>query len=242
MKIAFISDIHGNFKALEAVFDDISGQDVDKVVCLGDVATLGPQPRQVLKKLRVLGIECVKGNHDEAIFDIDNLEKYKIPPLLSETMKWCFKQLNDEELSFLNSFKPSIKIAIDNQKFLLAYHGTLNSNSIGIFPETSEYDIESFIPDSDISVMVGGHTHLQMDKTVGKTRIVSVGSVGCPFAETPDFGDEPILLPEAHYTIVVIDDNHIFVDQRAIDFDVESYKQILIESDLPSKDWWLRQY
>lgn len=242
MKIAFISDIHGNFKALEAVFDDISSQDIDKVICLGDVATLGPQPRQVLKKLRVLGIECIKGNHDEAVFDIDNLEKYKIPPLLSDTIKWCSDQLGDEEFSFLRSFKPSIKITVNNKNTLLAYHGTTNSSNIGILPETSEYDIESLIPEPDISIMVGGHTHLQMDRVVGKTRIISVGSVGCPFAETPVFGDEPIILPEAHYTIVAIDNNHFNVDQRIVKFDIESYKQILNESDLPSKEWWLKQY
>ena len=56
MRIGLISDIHGNFTALEAVLANMNERPVDLLVCLGDVATIGPQPRQVLDKLK--GLDC----------------------------------------------------------------------------------------------------------------------------------------------------------------------------------------
>lgn len=52
MKIALISDIHGNEQALDAVLLDIKQQSIDYVVCLGDIVTLGPSPKEVIKKIR----------------------------------------------------------------------------------------------------------------------------------------------------------------------------------------------
>ena len=64
MRIALISDIHGNLVSLKVVLADIDRAGVDQIVCLGDVAALGPQPREVVEQLRALGCPCIMGNHD----------------------------------------------------------------------------------------------------------------------------------------------------------------------------------
>ncbi len=64
MRIAVISDIHGNFVALEAILKDISHQFVDQMVCLGDAVQGGPQPAQVVNRLRELACPVVMGNAD----------------------------------------------------------------------------------------------------------------------------------------------------------------------------------
>lgn len=64
MKVALISDIHGNAVALEAALAAIEEEGVDRVVCLGDVAATGAQPRQVIRRLRELGCPVVMGNTD----------------------------------------------------------------------------------------------------------------------------------------------------------------------------------
>ena len=69
MQIALISDIHGNYTALEAALADIDRRHVDAIICLGDVATIGPQPRQVLDKLKELGCPCILGNHESALLE-----------------------------------------------------------------------------------------------------------------------------------------------------------------------------
>jgi predicted phosphodiesterase len=61
MRVALISDIHGNLVSLEAVLADIDREGVDQIVCLGDVAGLGPQPREILARLQALGCICIMG-------------------------------------------------------------------------------------------------------------------------------------------------------------------------------------
>ncbi|MCE9573069.1 MAG: metallophosphoesterase [Deltaproteobacteria bacterium] len=62
MRIALISDLHANLVALDAVLADIAARGADQVVCLGDVATLGPHPREVLDRLRALDGPAILGN------------------------------------------------------------------------------------------------------------------------------------------------------------------------------------
>lgn len=64
MRIALISDIHGNTVALDAVLASLEQRPVDRVVCLGDVATTGPQPREALAVLQALACPMVMGNTD----------------------------------------------------------------------------------------------------------------------------------------------------------------------------------
>lgn len=241
MKIGLLSDIHGNFKAFEAVLDDMAAENVDHIICLGDVATLGPQPRQVIKKLRVLKVDCIMGNHDEALSNIENLENYRIPSILSSTMKWCRHLLNDEEMEFISKFKKNIDIPLNDDESLIAYHGSINSNTVGVLPETSDKEAEDLISQRKAVIMVGGHTHLQMDRVINGTRIVSTGSVGCPFVSTPVFGEEPDLLKVAQYGLVDYSDGKINVLLKSIQYDIESYLRVLKDSDLPSKEWWLKQ-
>jgi predicted phosphodiesterase len=69
VRIALLSDVHGNGVALRAVIADIERRGVDRVVCLGDVATLGPEPVESIAALRDLGCDCVLGNHETFLLD-----------------------------------------------------------------------------------------------------------------------------------------------------------------------------
>jgi predicted phosphodiesterase len=59
VRIALISDLHGNMVALRAVLDRIQSEWVDRIICLGDVATLGPAPTRVIETLADLGCPCI---------------------------------------------------------------------------------------------------------------------------------------------------------------------------------------
>ena len=65
MKMAFISDIHGNANALDAVLEDIKNRQVEKVYCLGDIAYRGPEPQRSVELIRSLDTFVIKGNADE---------------------------------------------------------------------------------------------------------------------------------------------------------------------------------
>lgn len=69
MRIALISDIHGNLISLEAVLADIDREEADQIICLGDVATIGPQPREVVAKLKASGLTGITGNHESYLLN-----------------------------------------------------------------------------------------------------------------------------------------------------------------------------
>jgi len=84
MKIALISDVHGHHTALRAVLDDIEREGVSEIVFLGDLATLGPQPRETVQLLRSLNCPCIMGNHDEFMLRPELVETYtSAPPVVA---------------------------------------------------------------------------------------------------------------------------------------------------------------
>src|SRR5579864_7644495 len=96
MRIALISDLHGNEVSLRAVLDDVARVGVDRLICLGDVATLWPRPRQVLAMLRALGCDCILGNHDEFLLDPALIHTYTEAPVIVDAVDWCRRQRGDE--------------------------------------------------------------------------------------------------------------------------------------------------
>ncbi len=105
MKLAIISDIHANLLALETTLIEIKNENVDQIICLGDVAGTGAQPNETVKCLQELQIPIVMGNVDAFI-----LNKSSIPDDLDaitrkfwEIDMWCAEQLSSENLAFIRT-------------------------------------------------------------------------------------------------------------------------------------------
>ena len=71
MRIAVISDIHGNLYALREVLEDIDNQNIDSIICLGDLVGYGPHPNEVIALIKRRNILCLKGNYDASVVDND---------------------------------------------------------------------------------------------------------------------------------------------------------------------------
>jgi 3',5'-cyclic AMP phosphodiesterase CpdA len=98
MRIALISDVHGNMIALQAVLAELHRSEPDHVICLGDVATLGPNPREAIVAVQKLGCRCIMGNHDEFLIDPQLVHTYDTMPIVVESIEWCRNQLSESEL------------------------------------------------------------------------------------------------------------------------------------------------
>src|SRR5215475_6276120 len=111
MRIAIIADIHANRVALDAVLADIEALRPEQIVYLGDVAATGPQPRQVVARLRALGCPVVMGNADawllapatEEAADEDTRK-------ILEIDHWCAAQLAPADLAYLRTFAPTVEL------------------------------------------------------------------------------------------------------------------------------------
>ena len=242
MKLALISDIHGNLQALEAVLKEIEKQVVDEIIFLGDLATIGPQPKEVIEKIRSLDCPCITGNHDAALLDMDNFERYKIAPPLYPALDWCLKQLDSADLDFLSGFKPTLFKSLASGIELLCYHGSPQSNTDIIIRTTEDNVLDNIINEYPAQIYIGGHTHLQMLRRYNDKIFINPGSAGSAFQRFFMPGETPALLPQAEYSILSIDEGKIDVTMRQIPFNIKSLKESISISDIPIKDWWLDQY
>ncbi len=129
LTVALVADIHGNLAAFDAVLDALKAEPSDQIVCLGDVAATGPQPREVLRRLRELGCPVVMGNADAELLDV-------APPgaatdeesrRIAEISRWCATQLDDADRAFLASFQPTVEISLREERCLLCCHGSPRS-------------------------------------------------------------------------------------------------------------------
>lgn len=210
MRIAFISDIHARLERLDAVLRDVDRVGVDEIVCLGDVATMGPEPRGVIERLRDLGCPCVLGNHDEFLLRPGLArEVYGRLPAVCDNVETCCAAIPDGELDFLRSFVASLTFDLPGGATLLAFHGTPDSNMGMVLATTPDGELDDIFEAYDATVMIGGHTHEQMLRRHRDKLIVNAGSVGMPWA-LPFEGWEhgvPAVAPWAEYAIVQADES-----------------------------------
>jgi predicted phosphodiesterase len=235
MRIALISDIHGNLVSLEAVLADIARVGVDRIVCLGDVAALGSQPREVIARLKALGSDCIMGNHDEHLLDLDAAGD--LGPWIAEVTAWCADQLTEADLDFLRSFRPLLEIPLGAQDTLLCYHGSPRSNEERMLSTTPPEVLAEMLDGHTGTVLVGGHNHVQMLRHHKGMAVVDVGSVGQPFVRMP-FDDWPRFLPCAEYGVVSWECGVSSVDLRRVPIDVAAAIQAAFDSDMPGAEEW----
>lgn len=243
MRVALISDIHGHMTALEAVLTDVRRRRrVDSIVCLGDVATLGPQPKQVLRKLQSLECDCVLGNHDAAILEPEKSKELQVADPLLPTLTWCARQMTSDEIGYLKSFKETVTISLGNSLNIMCYHGSPKSNVDIILATTPEEKLNGLLQDCKATILAGGHSHIQMLRGFNGMTIINPGSVGSVFKYAPTSGTEPTLQPWAEYSIVDADNATLSIEMFRIRFETEAFIKALLLSEIPLKQWWLKQY
>src|SRR5437868_14817611 len=111
MRIALIADIHGNLPALEAVLEELNGEEVDELVCVGDVA-LGPQPFETVERLRALECPVVMGNWDASFFEPTSLDG-DLGRILTDLREWSSGQLTEEQRRYVLDFVPTVEVPLD---------------------------------------------------------------------------------------------------------------------------------
>lgn len=232
MRVALISDLHGNELAFQAVLSDMEGQRVDRVVCLGDVATLGPRPVEVLGRLRELACDCVLGNHDEFLLEPSLVAGYAKVPVIADSVRWTLDRMGSADLDFVRTFKRSLEIELDPGVSLFAFHGTPDSNVTDLLATTPAADVDVMLGARRAAVMTSGHTHLQMLRKHRGMLLVNPGSVGMPFYEYVG-GQTPRVLPCAEYAIVESRGGDVSVTLHRIALDPQALAEAARSVDNP---------
>ena len=232
MRIALISDLHGNELALSAVFAEIARLGVDQIVCLGDVGTLGPRPEAVFELLEKSGATCILGNHDEFMLDASLVEGYTKIPILIDAIDWCRQQLSGDAFKLIRSFRRTFEVALEGDDKLLAFHGTPDSNVTDLLSVTPPDVVDTMLQGQNATLMVGGHTHLQMLRQHRGLLLVNPGSVGIPFKEY-SAGGPPEVLPHAEFAIVESSQGSVAVRMQRILLDKHALQNAARAVDNP---------
>jgi len=181
MKIAIISDIHGNYDALKAVLKDIKKLKIDKIYCLGDIVNYYYEPHKCINIFIKNKIKSIKGNHENILFHTLKSKK-KIDyysKIYGQSININFKKLKYKHIIFLKKLKKKIIIKIKNLKIILA-HGSPWNENIYIYPGINN-KIKNSLAKYNADYIFLGHTHIPMNiKMNKKTSIINPGSVGQP--------------------------------------------------------------
>jgi putative phosphoesterase len=177
VRVAALSDIHGNLPALEAVLAEVEHEGVERVVVAGDSIS-GPWPVEVLERLLELDALVVRGNADRHVLDADGGAGDPEAGLA----RWCSAQLGRSRLETAAGWPLTRELTIDGLGRVVVCHASPSSDEIIYTSITPASALARLLGGVEADAVVSGHTHIQFDRRLpGGPRVVNPGSVGMPY-------------------------------------------------------------
>jgi predicted phosphodiesterase len=235
VRLALVSDLHGNAVGLDAVVRDLEGERFDEILCLGDVAQGGPQPDAVVDRLRELGWPCVLGNADELLLTLDPRNEAtgdEREARLLEVARWSRERLGEERLAWFRELPATIERELDGWRFV-GCHATPLSNEDVVLPHTPRDEMQPLVDGAD--VVACGHVHLQWLRRVGDALWFCVGSAGLAYEHVEPLDEQPFE-PWAEYAVLALGDGARRLEFRRIPYDLEAHLAAIAASGVPYAD------
>lgn len=241
MRLGLLADIHGNYVALESVLQELAQESVEQIICLGDVVALGPQPHEAIDRLRQLKCPVILGNTDAWL-----LSPGAAPSdveMLRDMTAWCREQLTTEDRAYLQTFSPLLELPLDEGRTVLCYHGSPRSFDEVIAATTADPVVKQMLAGHTATVMVGGHTHVQMIRRYEDAYLVNVGSVGLPggTAGSPELPRNQHV-KWAEYGILSVVSGRLSIELRRTPLDMAAVLSAGRRSGIPHVEWWLQTW
>lgn len=241
MKIAILSDIHGNSVALDAVLADIATLgNVDAYWLLGDLAAMGPDPMGVMARLKALpNAQALRGNTDRWLTNVHaelpltpeeisrGAQNNESAPLeLAYSMVWTQGALTGSgDLAWIANLPLEYRTVLPNGTRVLCVHAAPGQDDgFGIRPTMSDEEVAAAIAGAGADLIFVGHTHWALDRTVNDVRVVNLGSVSLQVL--PDLRASYVMLEanEAGYELAL----------RKVDYDHELVISQLVAQKHPA--------
>lgn len=211
MRIALVADIHGNDIALEAVLADIDDRGVDQIACLGDVATLGPNPRAVLERVAERADITIMGNHDAYLGDPSLVAGYTDAPIIHDAVAWCREELESKHFEIAAKFEATRRLELCESHSLLLFHGSPRSDCEFLYDVTPAEILDEALAGHAATHYAGGHTHLPLLRQHGDAVLINPGSVGLAFRDRPR-GGPPTVVPHADYALATHEAGRVVIE------------------------------
>jgi len=218
VRVVFISDVHSNLEALEAVLDEAGKA---RVYCCGDIVGYGASPNEVVRVLRDVGATCVVGNHDQSSLEGDVGE---FNPRAAMAAIWTSQHLTDESRAFLGSLPREVATEVGGKRVYIVHGSPDDPMWEYVRPSTHADLFDYYLQKVNADVLALGHTHLAFQWRSDNGGVVfNPGSVG-----QPRNGDS-----RASYAVLTVASGEVAVEARQVEYDVERAAKKILESGLP---------
>lgn len=225
MKVALLSDIHGNLPALEAVLAHAGEMKVKQIWNLGDFTGFGAKPDAVIKLVKKHKAISIIGNYDQKVLKVpeksDEWKNTKVPEKWF-SFHWSYEQLSKKSIDYLKSLSENHRETIKNWKVLFC-HGSPEAIDEALNDETPQERLRDLAKKAHANIILCGHSHEPFMRFAGGSIFINPGSVGRPFD-----GD-----PRASYAVLSIKKHKVEVDFFRIDYDVEKAAEAQNAAGLP---------
>jgi predicted phosphodiesterase len=223
LRVAVVSDVHGNAVALAAVLGELEREQPDLIVFGGDL-TWGPLPGETFALASGLNARFVRGNAERAV--LENKSS-------TEREQWMQANHTPEMREFLAGFEQHVAVEVDGLGPVRVCHGSPRTDEECVTPETPEARVREFSEGVDEHVIVTAHVHIQFDREVAGIRSVNAGSVGLPYEGRPG-AYWALLGPEVDLRRTEYDLDEAVVRYRATDIPgVEEIVELMVSPPEP---------
>lgn len=232
MRLAVISDVHGNLPALRAALRALGDQGIDRYLCAGDLVGYGPFPNECVEAIAELDPLCVAGNHD--LVAVDRLSLDRCGPLGRVTLRWTRQELTPGSRAYLESLPATVEL-----DHLVMAHGSLADAQTYVESEDAGAELARLRADRpDARLLVLGHTHsaLAYGEESGELLRRRAGLVALPEGERHLINPGSIGQARerrAFVRFLVLDTDARSAEFQAIDYDHGAVRRALRERGLP---------
>ncbi len=224
MRFALLSDIHGNLIALEAVLEDIAAQGgVDAYWILGDFSSLGYDPVGVLERVTQLpNTSFSRGNHDRYTVTGERpgptleqaQDKPKLMPFvlaMATNLAWTQGYIRARGWwNWLENLPLELRLTLPDGTRMLGVHAAPGlDDGPGIIPLLSDEELRALLATAEADLVIVGHTHVALDRTIDQVRVVNLGSISNPMSSRL----------EASYALLEADSSGYSMQMRYVDYD-----------------------
>ena len=225
IKVAIISDIHGNSVALKEVLKDAKLNNVDEYIFSGDLVNDLPFGNETLEMVKNTSDKVLKGNKEQYLIEFEE-EKYDWKNIQFKNTRFMYNELTEENKAYIRKLPHCMSLEYEGVKLLVA-HGSPKSVEELLNHRFKEL-IEKYVDELDADALIFGHTHEPMWYEYINGKLVL--NAGCA-------GVSPHYVGKAEYVILSINNGKIEnIDLRLVDYDIEKVKEKIIESGILKED------
>ena len=181
-RLAILADIHGNLPTLEAILADLAAFPVDGVVVAGDLINWGPCSAAVVERAVAEGWAVIRGNNEFYLLDYDTPRAPAAwaDPTQYTLLPWLRRQLAGPLHARIAAWPDTLSLRPPDAPPLRILHGSARDTNVGIFPEATEAELATLLDGVQEETVVTAHTHLSLDRRIGRWHLLNPGSVGVP--------------------------------------------------------------